>query len=216
MRRVVVVSAGAGSPSSTRKLADRLRSAVESRLPGTQSSVLDLREIGQDLLTATTSGLRSEQVDEAIDLVSNADALIAVTPVFNGSFSGLFKLFFDVLDEGTLRDVPVLLGATGGTARCSATKTSHAHAHATSAGRGQGMRRASMVRFLAAKNAAQQIDGVDHVARVRAAVARRWLACRRTAHAAGVSACAARRCAGCRAHAATAPLHLFTQHGHGV
>ena len=119
MRRVVVVSAGAGSPSSTRKLADRLRSAVESRLPGTQSSVLDLREIGQDLLTATTSGLRSEQVDEAIDLVSNADALIAVTPVFNGSFSGLFKLFFDVLDEGTLRDVPVLLGATGGTARHS-------------------------------------------------------------------------------------------------
>jgi FMN reductase len=42
-----------------------------------------------------------------------------VTATFNASYSGLFKSFFDVLGEGALVDKPVLLGATGGTARHS-------------------------------------------------------------------------------------------------
>ncbi len=119
MTTIVAISAGAGSPSSTRKLADRMGQAVVERLADAELHVIDLRELGHDLVTATTSGLRSPEVAEAIELVARADALIAVSPVFNGAYSGLFKLFFDVLDEGTLADVPVLLGATGGTARHS-------------------------------------------------------------------------------------------------
>lgn len=119
MTRIVTISAGAGSPSSTRKLADRLSQAVEQRLPQAEMTVIDVRELAHDLLNATTSGLRSASVAAAIDQVAAADAVIAVTPVFNGAYSGLFKLFFDVLDEGILADVPVLLAATGGTARHS-------------------------------------------------------------------------------------------------
>ena len=48
-----------------------------------------------------------------------ADGLIAVTPAFNASFSGLFKSFFDVLPEHTLAEMPVFIGATGGTERHS-------------------------------------------------------------------------------------------------
>ena len=48
-----------------------------------------------------------------------ADALIAVTPVFNASYSGLFKLFFDVVEHDSLAGMPVLVAATGGTARHS-------------------------------------------------------------------------------------------------
>ena len=48
-----------------------------------------------------------------------ADGLIAVSPIFNASYSGLFKLFFDVLERDALDGVPVLIGATGGTARHS-------------------------------------------------------------------------------------------------
>ncbi len=117
--RIVAISAGAGSPSSTRKLADRILAEVSGQLPEAQTSVLDVRELGHDLLTATTSGLRSERLGSAIQQVAEAAAIVAVTPVFNGSYSGLFKLFFDVLDEGTLAEVPVLLAATGGTARHS-------------------------------------------------------------------------------------------------
>lgn len=35
------------------------------------------------------------------------------------SFSGLFKLFFDVIQHDALAGIPVVLGATGGTARHS-------------------------------------------------------------------------------------------------
>lgn len=43
----------------------------------------------------------------------------STSPIFSASYNGLFKTFFDVLDEGALRGKPVLLGATGGTARHS-------------------------------------------------------------------------------------------------
>ena len=48
-----------------------------------------------------------------------ADALIAVTPLYSGSYNGLFKSFFDVLDPGALAGKTVLIAATGGTARHS-------------------------------------------------------------------------------------------------
>jgi FMN reductase len=48
-----------------------------------------------------------------------ADGLIAVTPIFTASYSGLFKLFFDVLERDSLAGKPVLIGATAGTARHS-------------------------------------------------------------------------------------------------
>jgi FMN reductase len=48
-----------------------------------------------------------------------ADGVIAVTPLYNGSYTGLFKSFFDVLDPETLVGKPVLIAATGGTARHS-------------------------------------------------------------------------------------------------
>jgi len=51
--------------------------------------------------------------------VTAADALIVVSPIFSGSYSGLFKTFFDVLEPGVLAGKPVLIGATGGTARHS-------------------------------------------------------------------------------------------------
>jgi FMN reductase len=54
-----------------------------------------------------------------VETVVGADGLIAVTPIFSGSYSGLFKTFFDVLDKESLAGKPVLLGATAGTPRHS-------------------------------------------------------------------------------------------------
>jgi FMN reductase len=49
--------------------------------------------------------------------VEASDGIIAVTPVFSASYSGLFKSFIDVLDPKSLDGKAVLLGATGGTDR---------------------------------------------------------------------------------------------------
>ena len=65
------------------------------------------------------TGFAPASLTTALGTVSGADGLIAVTPIFSGSYAGLFKNFFDVLDEGALEGMPVLMGATAGTARHS-------------------------------------------------------------------------------------------------
>ena len=80
---------------------------------------MELREHARDLADHLVTGFPNADLRPALDAVTGADGLIAVTPIFAASYSGLFKMFFDVVDEGALAGKPVLLGATAGTARHS-------------------------------------------------------------------------------------------------
>jgi FMN reductase len=120
---LAVVSAGLSVPSSTRLLADRLTTATVAALRARGSDVtvevVELREHARDLADHLVTGFPNAPLRAALDTVTGADALIAVTPVFSASFSGLFKTFFDVVEKDALTGTPVLLGATAGTARHS-------------------------------------------------------------------------------------------------
>ena len=120
---LVVVTAGLSQPSATRLLAERLAEAtvaeLESRDLGVEVEILEVAALAHDLTTRLVNGLSSPELDAALDRVSRADGLIAVTPVFAASFSGLFKSFFDVLDPEALAGMPVLIAATGGSDRHS-------------------------------------------------------------------------------------------------
>jgi FMN reductase len=122
-RTIAVVSAGLSNPSSTRLLADRLTAAtvaaLRARGDDATVEVVELRGHARDLADNLTTGFANTSLQAAIDTVVGADAVIAVTPVFSASYSGLFKTFFDVLDKDALIGTPVLLGATAGTARHS-------------------------------------------------------------------------------------------------
>ncbi|GGS45715.1 MULTISPECIES: CE1759 family FMN reductase [Actinokineospora] len=123
MSTLAVVSAGLSVPSSTRLLADRLAAATAAALrerggdPAVE--VVELRDHARALADNLVTGFATESLRGAIDAVAGADGVIAVTPVFSASYSGLFKTFFDVLDKETLVGKPVLLAATAGTARHS-------------------------------------------------------------------------------------------------
>jgi FMN reductase len=123
MRTIAVVTAGLGQPSSTRLLADRLADATDRalRLADEQAEVhvIELRDLAHAITDNLLTGFPSPELSDALRLVSRADAVIAVSPVFSASYSGLFKSFFDVLDEGALEGKPVLVAATAGTARHS-------------------------------------------------------------------------------------------------
>ncbi|MCJ1695507.1 FMN reductase [Rathayibacter caricis] len=122
-RRITVLSAGLSTPSSTRLLADRLADATEHELAeqgfATERSVVELRDLAHDVTNMLLTGFPSPALQTALDAVSGADGLIAVTPIFTTSYSGLFKSFVDVLDTEALRGLPVLLAATGGSPRHS-------------------------------------------------------------------------------------------------
>ncbi|MFB2555900.1 FMN reductase [Herbiconiux liangxiaofengii] len=122
-KKLVVVSAGLSQPSSTRLLADRLAEATMADLTERDASVelevIELRDLAQDITNNLLAGFASPKLQKAIDAVSRADGLIAVSPIFTASYSGLFKSFFDVIDHTALTGLPVLIAATGGTSRHS-------------------------------------------------------------------------------------------------
>ncbi|XVX21692.1 FMN reductase [Actinomycetota bacterium] len=122
-RRIVAISAGLGKPSSTRLLADQLRESLERNVTrrgeAVEVEVIELREIAGEITNHMLTGFPSGELAAVIDRVLAADGIIAVTPVFAASYSGLFKSFFDVLDVDALAGKPVLLAATAGTARHS-------------------------------------------------------------------------------------------------
>ncbi|MEU3037234.1 CE1759 family FMN reductase [Streptomyces griseoaurantiacus] len=146
--RVVLVSAGLSVPSSTRLLGDRLAAAVVRRAAGdgaggtdvidrtdvaegadgavsgagsrnVEVQVVELRELAVEIAHHFTNGFPGPSLAAALRAVTEADALIVVTPVFSASYSGLFKSFFDVMEKDALAGTPVLIGATGGSARHS-------------------------------------------------------------------------------------------------
>jgi FMN reductase len=122
-RTLVVISAGLSQPSATRLLADQLSAAAAAAAGDLgvllDTRVVELRDLAHDITNTMLTGFAPAALRDALDAVAGADALIAVTPIFTASYSGLFKSFFDVVDKGTLAGKPVLIAATGGTARHS-------------------------------------------------------------------------------------------------
>ncbi|MFC8200472.1 FMN reductase [Streptomyces sp. NPDC057298] len=128
--KLVVVSAGLSVPSSTRLLGDRLAAAVVGRVQAATPAealaegpvaveVVELRDLAVEIAHNLTTGFPGPALRVALDAVASADGLVVVTPVFSASYSGLFKSFFDVLDRDALGGKPVLIAATGGSARHS-------------------------------------------------------------------------------------------------
>ncbi|WP_406270989.1 FMN reductase [Streptomyces sp. NBC_00191] len=121
--KLVAVSAGLSVPSSTRLLADRLTQSVRGGLGeqdvDVQVRVVELRELAVPIANNLVTGFPAPALAEAVESVTEADGLIAVTPVFAASYSGLFKSFFDLIEPDALTGKPVLIAATGGTARHS-------------------------------------------------------------------------------------------------
>ncbi|WP_193107120.1 CE1759 family FMN reductase [Brachybacterium sp. FME24] len=121
--RLVALSAGLSTPSSTRMLTDQLSRAASTALDRDDVEVevttVELREYAHDITDALLTRFPNERLSMVVEQVRAADAVIAVTPVFNVGPSGLFKTFFDAIDIEVWKNKPVLLGATAGTARHS-------------------------------------------------------------------------------------------------
>ena len=111
--RIVGFSGNLGSPSRTRALVDLAVSRTASRFKCTAASygIADL----QPSLGQAQSVDDLDALPRAIfDAILTADALVVGTPVYKGSYTGLFKHVIDLIDPAALAGKPVLLTATGG------------------------------------------------------------------------------------------------------
>ncbi|MCD0245884.1 FMN reductase [Xanthomonas melonis] len=114
--RIVAVSGGMQRPSRAVALAEHLLDLIADRVPCERHLV----ELGA-LAPQFAGALRRSQLPVMVELelarVEQADVLVVATPVYRGSFTGLFKHFFDFIHQDALIDTPVLLAATGGSER---------------------------------------------------------------------------------------------------
>lgn len=113
---IVAVSGGLNSPSKTESL---VQAILDELAEATQIKVhfVKLSEIGPLLGGAIYRNQLPQRVQDDLAAVEAADALIVGTPVYRASFTGLFKHFFDFVEQTALVDVPVLLAASGGSDR---------------------------------------------------------------------------------------------------
>lgn len=122
-RSITVVNGGLSETSATRRLAVRLgeatAAALRERGVPAEVTVLDLRERAHDITNATLTGFAARDLQADLDAVLASDGVIAASPVYSGSYTGLFKSFVDLLGQAAFDGTPVLLAATAGTARHS-------------------------------------------------------------------------------------------------
>jgi FMN reductase len=111
--RVVVVNGSPSRQSKTMGLVDVILDTLKGMLP-IETSRIDVYRLGPGFTGALERDDVTPDVEAALRLAEQADLLIAATPVFRGSYSGMFKHFFDLVEQYALANKPVLLAATGG------------------------------------------------------------------------------------------------------
>lgn len=118
---LVGLSGGVGTPSSTTAVLTLVAELAATRLREAGFAVvtrtIEVREIGLDATAEVLGGLRSATVEDALLALERADALALATPVFRGSFAGVFKTVLDLIEPGALREIPTTLIATTGSVR---------------------------------------------------------------------------------------------------
>jgi FMN reductase len=114
--RVVTINGSYSSPSKTGAIIDLVTETLADHFP-IVTTALNLMDLRPDFALALTPDDATETAQAAFRAVENADLIVAGSPVFKGSYSGLFKHFFDLLDTYALANKPVFLVATGGSER---------------------------------------------------------------------------------------------------
>ena len=93
MKQLMVVTAGLSQPSTTREVADEIAAAVRSAVGGRgenlEVTTIEVREYATELTQLMLTGMPSRRLDQVKRDVSAADALVAVSPVFQGSYSAV-------------------------------------------------------------------------------------------------------------------------------
>ena len=82
-----------------------------------EQRLVELGQLAPQLAGAVWRSQLPEAVERDLAAVEQADIVVVTTPVYRGAYTGLFKHFFDFIDQDALIDKPILLAATGGSER---------------------------------------------------------------------------------------------------
>jgi len=115
--KIVFINGSMSESSSGTKLCDQLSEYMKKSRNDVTTDRIDIRSMAHEITDAMLTGFAPVELLAAQKELQNADAMVAITPTYQASMAGLFKMFFDVLPDDALKNKPVLLAATGGSAR---------------------------------------------------------------------------------------------------
>lgn len=111
--RLVALSGNLQRPSRSRNLAEIIARSIQRQVPVTVEHY-DVFDAGGGLGTALNRGQLPPEALHVVEAIEQSDILVVTTPVYKGSYTGLFKHLIDFVDMNALVGRPVVLGATGG------------------------------------------------------------------------------------------------------
>jgi FMN reductase len=111
MSSTIVVSGSPAHPSKTAILGDHVVARLKTS--GIEATHLRLRDLPGDGLLSCDA--RHPAIAREIERLAASDGVVFVTPIYKASFSGLLKLFIDLLPQFGLKDKVAMPLATGGT-----------------------------------------------------------------------------------------------------
>lgn len=112
-RTLVALSGSLHSPSRTTALLAHAADLASRRL-GLRTQILELSDFLPSLGLARSIDQLDPIARARLDTLLGADAMIIGTPVYKGSYTGLLKHLFDLIEPAALFGKPLLLAATGG------------------------------------------------------------------------------------------------------
>ncbi|AZO76152.1 FMN reductase [Mesorhizobium sp. M1D.F.Ca.ET.043.01.1.1] len=112
------VSGNLTRPSKTRLFVDQIVGQVAKKI-GAASTTFDVEDLGPSFAQARRFSDLDPSARNIVEQLSSAAVLVVGSPTFKGSYTGLFKHFFDLLDPSSLKGKPIILAATGGGERHS-------------------------------------------------------------------------------------------------
>ena len=113
---IVGFSGNLHRPSRTRALIEAVIDRIAAHHPANsvKADVFDILDLMPELGQAIGGPDLPAKLEQVIHRLETADAIVVGSPVYKGSYTGLFKHFFDLIDPQRLLGLPVVLTATGG------------------------------------------------------------------------------------------------------
>ena len=111
--KIIGFSGNITRPSKTFALVDHVVQDI-ARATGLAGRTYDIEDLGLSLLQARRASNFDAQAQDILERIVASDILVVGSPTYKGSYTGLFKHFFDLVDPAALRGKPVVLTATGG------------------------------------------------------------------------------------------------------
>ncbi|WDR05922.1 FMN reductase [Devosia rhodophyticola] len=116
--KIVAISGNTHRPSRSWNLAELIARRVQAHVPANIIHY-DIIDAGAGLAGAYLRNQLGSEALEIIEAIERADILVVTSPVYKGSYTGLFKHLFDFVEFEALIGRPVILSASGGGQRHS-------------------------------------------------------------------------------------------------